>query len=171
MVRSPAEPMRLPEIGLLLQPEDTCIRQRPTGQRRLAMVSGGMACTLRQFLKLTPKDVIELQLLCYFPRNIEVVRAPGILVRLLQQQNVRLAPAQKIDDPRQLQSAINVPAHNLDRTRRAKDCQSHARRQSASGDHRLLSTCQLEAGRSAGRGSETRPKANHSLPQDAQTGY
>ena len=112
--------MRLPEIGLLLEPEDTCIRQRPTGQRRLAMVSGGMACTLRQFLKLTPKDVIELQLLCYFPRNIEVVRAPGILVRLLQQQNVRLAPAQKIDDPRQLQSAINVPAHNLDRTRWAR---------------------------------------------------
>ena len=79
-----------------------------------------MACTLRQSLKLTPKDVIELQLLCYFPRNIEVVRAPGILVRLLQQQNVRLAPAQKIDDPRQLQSAINVPAHNLDRTRWAR---------------------------------------------------
>jgi hypothetical protein len=63
--------MRLPEIGLLLEPEDTCIRQRPTGQRRLAMVSGGMACTLHQFLKLTPNDVIELQLLCYFPRNIE----------------------------------------------------------------------------------------------------
>ena len=34
------KPMWLPEIGLLLEPEDTCIRQRPTGQRHLAMVSG-----------------------------------------------------------------------------------------------------------------------------------
>lgn len=72
------KPMWLPEVGLLLEPEDTCIRQRPTGQRRLPMVSRRMACALCQFLKLTPKDVIELQLLRYFPRNMKAVRAPGI---------------------------------------------------------------------------------------------
>ncbi len=72
------KPMWLPEFGLLLEPEDTRIRQRPTGQRRLAMVSGGIVGTLRQFLKLTPKGVIEFQVLCYLPRNIKAVRAPGI---------------------------------------------------------------------------------------------
>jgi|SRR5208283_5178066 len=72
------KPMWLPEVGLLLEPEDTGIRQRPGGQRRLAMVSGRMACALRQFLKLTPKDVVELQLLRYFPCNMKAVRAPGI---------------------------------------------------------------------------------------------
>jgi len=70
--------MRLPEFGLLLEPEYTRIRQRPTGERRLAMVSGGIAGTLRQFLKLTPKDIIELQVLRDLPRNIAVVCAPGI---------------------------------------------------------------------------------------------
>ena len=70
--------MRLPEFGLLLEPEDTWIRQRPRGQRRLAMISRGIAGTLRQLLKLTPKGVVEFQVLCYLPRNIEVVRAPGI---------------------------------------------------------------------------------------------
>jgi hypothetical protein len=80
-----------------------------------------MACALRQFLKLTPKDVVELQLLRYFPRNMKAVRAPGIKVRLLQQQDVRFAAAQKLDDPRQLQSAIDVPAHHLERVQRAKE--------------------------------------------------
>jgi len=120
MVRSPAETNAAARNWIAAGTGGYVHSTTANGQRRLAMVSGGMECTLRQFLKLTPKDVIELQLLCYFPRNIEVVRAPGILVRLLQQQNVRLAPAQKIDDPRQLQSAINVPAHNLDRTRWAR---------------------------------------------------
>ena len=72
------KPMWLPEFGLLLEPEDACIRQRPTGHRRLAMVSERMACALRQFLKLTPKDIVELQLLRYFPRNMKMVRPPGI---------------------------------------------------------------------------------------------
>ncbi len=34
------KPMWLPEVGLLLEPEDTCIRQRPRGQRRLPWYAG-----------------------------------------------------------------------------------------------------------------------------------
>jgi len=104
----------MPEAGLLPEPENPLIRQGPTGQRRLPMVRGGLTCTLCQFLKLTPKHIVELQLFCDLPRNIEVICAPRIQVQLLQQQNVRLDATQKFDDPRQLKPAIDVPAHDLD---------------------------------------------------------
>jgi len=71
MVRSPAETNAAARNWIAAGTGGYVHSTTANGQRRLVMVSGGMACTLRQFLKLTPKDVIELQLLCYFPRNIE----------------------------------------------------------------------------------------------------
>lgn len=96
------KPTWLPEVGLLMKAHDTCIRQPPTGKRRLTMIRGRMACALGQFPELAPKYIIELQSLCDFPRDMDVVSAPSVQVRLLQQQDVCLAATQKLDDPRQL---------------------------------------------------------------------
>ena len=57
---------------------------------------------LRQLFEFASKDVVHTQRLGDLLGNVAVMRAPGIQVRLLQQQYVCLAPTQKLDDSRQL---------------------------------------------------------------------
>src|SRR5208283_447713 len=106
------EPARTPEIRLLLKPYDTRIQQRPGRECGLPMVGRRGARALSQFLELAPKNIVHLQLLGYFPRDIESVRPPGIQVDLLQNYEVGLRTGEKFDNTAQLQTAIDVPVHD-----------------------------------------------------------
>src|ERR1700746_1057192 len=68
------EPMWSPEIRLLLETDDSEVRQRPTRECGLAMIGGRGVSALGQLLKFAPEHVIHLQLLRYFPRHVGGVR-------------------------------------------------------------------------------------------------
>src|SRR5208337_297672 len=101
-----------PEIRLPVKPQDTRIRQRPGGERCLPVVGRRGTRALGQFLELAPKDVVHLQLLSNFPRDIETMCPPGVDVDLLQNYEVGLRVSEKFNDAAQLQTAIDVPVHN-----------------------------------------------------------
>jgi len=73
---------------------------------------------LRQLNELAPESVIQAQLARDLLCDVNPVSAPGINVDFLQKQNVGIQIAEKIYDGRQLQTSVNVPVNNSDRTAR-----------------------------------------------------
>ena len=55
-------PTRFPEAGLLLETDDSRVRNRPSGKSGLPVVSRAGVVTLRQFHELTPEDIVQAQL-------------------------------------------------------------------------------------------------------------
>src|SRR5271165_2333245 len=76
------------------------------------MESRGAARALSQFLELASENIIHLQLLSDLSGHIEAVRAFGIHVNLLQNQEVSFGVRQKLDHAAQLLSSIDVPVNN-----------------------------------------------------------
>src|SRR5208283_1899039 len=71
--------------------------------------------SLREFLEFAAENVVHAQRLRDFPSNVAAMRAPGIYIRFLQQNQVRWRAAQKFEYPVQLLPAVDVPADHPDR--------------------------------------------------------
>jgi len=78
------EPVWAPEIRLLLETDDSEVRQGPTRECGLAMIGRQGASALGQFLEFASEHIIHLQLLRYFPRNVGAVRPLGVQIGFLQ---------------------------------------------------------------------------------------
>jgi len=119
------EPTRAPEIRLLLESDDPEVRQGPTRECGLPMVGRGRASALGQFFEFAPERVIHLQLLRYFPCNVEVVRPLRVQIGFLQEQDVGLCACEEFDHTLELQTAVDIPIHDPDGIRRAEQPPGH----------------------------------------------
>ena len=112
--------MWAPEIRLLLETDDSEVRQGPTRECGLAMIGRRSVSSLGQLLKFTPEHVIHLQLLRYFPRNVGLVRPLRVQIGFLQEQDIGSCTREEFDDTLQLRTAVDIPIHDPDGVRRAK---------------------------------------------------
>src|SRR5215470_20101442 len=74
--------------------------------------------SLSQFHELTSKDIVQAQLLRDLTRDIKTMRAARIDVDLLKKQNIRVQVSQEIHDRGELQTPVDVPIHDANRTAR-----------------------------------------------------
>jgi hypothetical protein len=92
---------------------------------------------LGQFLKFAPEHVVHLQFPRYFLRNVGVVRPLRVQIGFLQEEDIGSCTREEFDDTLQVRTAVDIPIHDPDGIRRAK--QPPGRREISSFDFLRLS--------------------------------
>src|SRR5438552_5067522 len=87
----------------------TRIRNSPARERCLTVVGWVGLCSLGQFNKLPPEDIIQTKLSGDFLGDIYSVRTVCIDVDLLENDNVGLCITQEINNRWQLEPAVDIP--------------------------------------------------------------
>ena len=82
--------MRLPERGLVTETNNPGFRERPWRERGHAVIGGSGGGSLAQFLEFHPEDVVQIQAMRQFTRDVAIPRPAGVQVHLLQQQQIGL---------------------------------------------------------------------------------
>src|SRR5882724_8905297 len=113
-------PVRLPECRLTLESNQMCVLDWPGRERRLPLISRRLPRALRQLLEFLAKYKVHLQRLRYFARNIKMVGSFRVQIYLLQEDQIRFAFLQKIEDSRQFEPALDVPVYDAKRIARPK---------------------------------------------------
>jgi hypothetical protein len=107
-------PTGSPKIRLPSKTKDARLQKGQTRKGGLAMVSGRVVVSLREFLKFAAENVVHAQRLRDFPGYVAVLGSPGTYIRFLQQNQVRWCSVQKLKCLVELLSTINVPADHPD---------------------------------------------------------
>src|ERR1700681_3493062 len=100
-LRARQKPSWTPEARLAVEPDHARIRQTPSRQRRLAMVSRGGSRTLCQFLGFASEDVVHSKPACDLLGDIEAPCATRVQIHFLQDQEIGVLRSEKVDNFRQ----------------------------------------------------------------------
>src|SRR5215475_1729748 len=73
---------------------------------------------LHEFLKLTPEDIIHLQLAGDFFGYVQTMRAPRVKINFLKNEDVGVRAREEVDHSRELLPTVDVPIHNAQRSGR-----------------------------------------------------
>src|SRR5215469_13191387 len=83
-------PTRFPEVGLLSETDDSRVRNFPSRQCGLSVVSRTGVRTLRQLDKLTTEDIVQSQLSGDLLSDVQTLSSSGIDVDFLKKENIRV---------------------------------------------------------------------------------